>query len=222
MAQAKFIVIEGVDGSGKGTQVELLRALYESQGKKVGMLDFPRYKEQSGFMVSKYLNGEYGSLAEIGPELGSMFYAIDRFDAKKEALHLLATCDIVIANRYVSSNMIHQATKMDSYEKIDAYLSWIYHLEFSVFGIPKPDLVIYLKISPTTSHRLIAQKAQREYIQGGKNIDLHEGSSQHIKWAIQIAEYVAAQYTNWNVIECEQDGEMLPREVITAQIAACI
>ena len=129
------------------------------------MLDFPRYKEQSGFMVSKYLNGEYGTLADIGPELGSMFYAIDRFDAKKEALHLLETCDIVIANRYVSSNMIHQATKMDSYEAIDKYLSWIYHLEFSVFGIPKPDLIVYLKISAETSHRLIAQKAQREYIQ---------------------------------------------------------
>ena len=130
----------------------------------MGILDFPRYKHQSGFMVSKYLNGEYGTLAEIGPELASMFYAIDRFDAKAETLKALETCDFVIANRYVSSNMIHQSTKFDSYEKISKFLEWVYDLEFDIFGIPKPDLVCYLKISAKTSAKLIASKAQREYI----------------------------------------------------------
>jgi dTMP kinase len=184
------------------------------------MLDFPRYKDQSAFMVSKYLNGEYGTLKEIGPELASMFYAIDRFDAKKETESLLATCDIVIANRYVSSNMIHQATKMDSYESIDRFLSWVYNLEYEVFGIPKPTCVIYLKISAHTSHKLIALKAEREYIKGGTNKDLHESDASHIAWAIGLAEYVAAKYTNWVVVDCEKDGEMLPRETITEMIAS--
>ena len=151
MAQAKFVVFEGIDGSGKGTQVELVAERLRAEGKKVALLDFPRYKHQSGFMVSKYLNGEYGTLDQIGPELASTFYAIDRFDAKKEALEALAENDYVLANRYASSNMIFQASKLDSYPKIDAFLDWVYDLEFRIFGIPKPDLVVFLKISVETS-----------------------------------------------------------------------
>ncbi len=182
------------------------------------MLDFPRYKEQSGFMVTKYLNGEYGTLKQIGPELASMFYAIDRFDAKKETVNALANCDYVIANRYVSSNMIHQATKMDSYEAIDEYLSWVYHLEYEVFAIPKPDKIIYLQISPQTSHRLIALKEQRDYVKGGTNKDLHEADTGHIRRAIEIATYVSKKYTNWTILDCEENGDILSREAITQMI----
>jgi dTMP kinase len=169
-------------------------------------------------MVTKYLNGEYGSLKEMGPELASIFYAIDRFDAKREILQSLETCDYVIANRYVSSNMIHQATKMDSYEAIDAYLRWVYHLEFEIFGIPKPDKVIYLKISPETSHRLIGMKAQREYVKSTENRDIHEKDTEHIRKAIEIAGHVAAKYTNWTLLDCEKDGDILPKETITQLI----
>lgn len=187
-------------------------------GKTVGLLDFPRYKHQSGFMVSKYLNGEYGSLSEVSAELGSMFYAIDRFDAKAEAIEKLATCDYVIANRYVSSNMIHQATKMDSYAQIEKFLDWVYDLEYKVFGIPKPDVICYLKISPETSHRLVSMKDQRDYIKGGENKDLHEKDTEHTRRAIELALFVASKYTNWKIIECEENNDILPKEIITERI----
>lgn len=169
-------------------------------------------------MVSKYLNGEYGALETIGPKLGSMFYAIDRFDAKTETINALKECDYVIANRYVSSNMIFQAAKLDSYEAIDEYLAWNYDLEFSVFGIPKPTDVLFLNISVETSVRLVAMKEQRDYIKGGKTVDIHESDHSYLRRTVNVAHYVASKYTNWTIIECEENGAMLPLESITAKI----
>lgn len=222
MNRAKFIVFEGIDGSGKGTQVELVAERLRSEGKTVAVLDFPRYKHQSGFMVSKYLNGEYGTLSEVGPELASMFYATDRFDAKKEILAALMENDYVLANRYVSSNMIFQASKLDSYPKIDAFLDWVYDLEFRIFGIPRPDVVVFLKISVETSARLIAAKEQREYIKDGSNKDIHESNLNYLRKTSEIALYVASRFTNWKILECERDGEILPKPAISDQILSAI
>lgn len=223
MNHAKFIVFEGIDGSGKGTQVELVAERLRSEGKKVAILDFPRYKHQSGFMVSKYLNGEYGTLDQIGPELASTFYAIDRFDAKQEALAALAENDYVLANRYASSNMIFQASKLDSYPKIDTFLDWVYDLEFRIFGIPKPDTVVFLKISVETSARLVAMKEQRDYIKGGGNKDIHEANLNFLRKTSEIALYVASRFTNWKVLECENgQGDILPKEAVTDKILAAI
>ena len=222
MRQAKFIVFEGIDGSGKGTQVELVAERLRSEGKKVAVLDFPRYKHQSGFMVAKYLNGEYGTLAEIGPELASTFYAIDRFDAKTEVVGALKDNDYVLANRYVSSNMIFQASKLDSYPKIDAFLDWVYDLEFRIFGIPRPDVVVFLKISVETSAKLIAAKDQREYIKDGSNKDIHESNLNFLRKTSEIALYVASRFTNWKVLECEKDGEILPKPAISDMILSAI
>lgn len=215
---AEFIVFEGIDGSGKWTQVELVAAALRANGKKVAILDFPRYKEASGFMVSKYLNGEYGSLSEISAELASTFYAIDRFDAKAETIKALTENDYVLANRYVSSNMIHQATKLDSYKEIDAFLDWVYDLEFRIFGIPKPDRVLFLKISAETSTRLIGLKAKRDYIIDDSNKDLHEKDINHLRKASDLALYVASKFPNWTIIECEEAGDILPKEIVTKRI----
>jgi dTMP kinase len=212
---AQFIVLEGIDGSGKGTQVELIAKRLRDAGKKVALLDFPRYKHASGFMVSKYLNGEYGGLSEIGAELGSMFYAVDRFDAKAETKQALLENDYVIANRYVSSNMIHQSTKLDSYEQVDAFLNWVYDLEYRIFGIPKPDRVIFLKISPETSMQLIGMKEKRAYIQSETNKDLHEKDANHLRRASELALYVASKFPNWVIVDCEKNGEILPKDDIT-------
>ncbi len=169
-------------------------------------------------MVSKYLNGEYGSLSEISAELASTFYAIDRFDAKAETIKALTENDYVLANRYVSSNMIHQATKLDSYKEIDAFLDWVYDLEFRIFGIPKPDRVLFLKISAETSTRLIGLKAKRDYIIDDSNKDLHEKDINHLRKASDLALYVASKFPNWTIIECEEAGDILPKEIVTKRI----
>lgn len=199
-----------------------MAAALRAEGKKVAVLDFPRYKETSGFMVSKYLNGDYGSLKDIGAELASMFYAIDRFDAKVETIKAVEENDYVIANRYVSSNMIHQATKIDSYKEIDAFLDWVYDLEYRIFGIPKPDRVLFLKISIETSARLIGLKEKRDYIKGETNKDLHEKDISHLRKASNLALYVASKFPNWTIIECEENGDILPKETVTQRILSHI
>lgn len=219
---AEFIVFEGIDGSGKGTQVALVAERLRALGKKVAILDFPRYRHTSGFMVSKYLNGEYGSLKDVDAELGSMFYAIDRFDAKAETIKALEENDYVLANRYVSSSMIHQTTKLDSYEQIDAFLSWLYDLEYRIFGIPKPNRVLFLRISAETSAKMIAAKEKRDYIQSATNKDLHEKDASHLRKASELALYVASKFANWTIVECEEAGEMLPKEAITQKILSHI
>jgi dTMP kinase len=221
MRRAKFIVFEGIDGSGKGTQLELVSAALRAQGKKVGLLDFPRYGNPSAFFVEKYLNGGYGTLEEVGPKLASMFYALDRFDAKKEAEQALAENDYVIANRYVSSNMIFQASKLEESEQ-GPFLDWLEDLEHGFFGIPRPDHVVLLDITVETSARLVAEKQKRDYIKGGETKDIHEKATWFLTKTRETALRIAKKYAYWTVLECEKDGELLSREAVTEKILSAI
>ena len=126
-----FIVIDGIDGSGKGTQVEILRKHFEELGKKVKILDYPRYGHTSSFMVQKYLNGEYGKT--LSPKLASIFYAIDRYDSSFDIKKDLENYDYIISNRYVSANMIHQTGKIENDVEAKEFLDWLYDLEYNIF-----------------------------------------------------------------------------------------
>jgi dTMP kinase len=126
-----FIVIDGIDGSGKGTQVKILQNYFEKSGKTVKILDYPRYEEPSSFMVKKYLNGEYGS--NVSAKTASIFYAIDRYDSSFQLKEDFEKYDIIISNRYVSANMIHQAGKIENEDDFKEYLNWLYDLEYNIF-----------------------------------------------------------------------------------------
>lgn len=106
-----FIVIDGIDGSGKGTQTQILVEALEKQGKRVKLLDYPRYGEPSAFAVEKYLNGDYGN--QVSAKQASIFYALDRFDSRFDFADDMKNYDYIISNRYVSASMIHQAGKID-------------------------------------------------------------------------------------------------------------
>jgi dTMP kinase len=106
-----FLVIEGTDGSGKGTQFNLLKERLESSGYDVAAFDFPQYEQPSSFFVKEYLNGNYGTAEQVGPYTGSLFYALDRYQAAPQIQQALAEGKVVIANRYTGSNMAHQGTK---------------------------------------------------------------------------------------------------------------
>jgi dTMP kinase len=137
----KFIVIEGTDGSGKTVQFErLILALPE--GTKLGTLDFPQYGEPSSYFVEKYLTGKYGD--DIEPYAASVFFAVDRFDVKLKTLQWLEEGRVVVANRYVASNMAHQGGRMEKKSDRERFYKWLYELEYGTFGIPKPDLNIVL------------------------------------------------------------------------------
>jgi dTMP kinase len=212
----KFVVIEGTDGSGKATQTALLVDRLKSLKLGVETADFPQYDNFSSAFVSKYLRGEYGTADEVGPYRGSVFFALDRYDKSFEIKKWLAAGKMVISNRYVSANMGHQAGKIGNKKARDKFLDWLDNFEYKLFQIPKPDLTILLYVSPDIGQKLVDKKAARQYIKGKKR-DIHEADLNHLKNAAKAYLYVAKKY-RWKVIDCTNQGEILPREVIHEKI----
>lgn len=211
-----FIVIDWLDGSGKGTQTKLIVAELKKRGKKVLLLDYPRYGEKSAYFVEQYLNGAYGK--EVSAKLASIFYALDRFDDSfnfKDSMH---EYDYIISNRYVSANMMHHGGKIKNSEKRFEYIDWLYNLEFEIFWIPKPDKVLFLDVPPEVSQKLVETKEKRNYITDWSNKDLHEADEHHLTDAYAAAQEIVAHYLEWEKIECCQNGEILPIDTITQKI----
>lgn len=214
--KGKFIVIEGTDGSGKGTQVRLLIERLKRDGVPVEMVDFPQYENPSSYFVAKYLRGEYGTSDDVGPYRASMFYALDRYDKSFEIKKWLDEGIYVIANRYVSSNMGHQSGQIDNLEERDKYLEWLYNLEYKIFGIPVPDQTIFLFVPPELGQQMVNHKNERKYTHG-KKMDILEVDINHLRKASEAYKYVAEKY-GWKTINCSKDGVMLSREIINEEI----
>jgi len=211
-----FIVIDGIDGSGKWTQLKLITDKLKSLWKTVLILDFPRYWEKSAFMVEKYLNGEYGK--DVGPKQASIFYAIDRFQAYIDIKHEFKKYDYIISNRYVSANTIHQAGKISDTTKRQEFIEWLEDLEYNIFWIPKPDKTIFLNVSPEMSQKLVLKKEEREYLKWWKKMDLHEEDTDHLKNAHASAMEVVESHPDWVKIDCEENSVMRSIDEITEMI----
>lgn len=206
------IVIEGTDGSGKATQTKMLVDRFETEGFRVKSFSFPRYGQSACYAVEKYLHGEYGSADEVGPYAGSMFYAMDRYDAANDIKECLSNNINVICDRYTSANMGHQAGKIDDIDERDKYLDWLNNLEFELLKIPKPDRVIFLYVDPIINQKLISNRKDKEYLKGKKR-DIHEADMNHLIKSSQAFLYVAKKY-DWIIINCAPDGELLGVEKI--------
>lgn len=202
-----MIVIEGTDGSGKGTQVAKIIEKMKNLNLLFEVADFPQYGKPSAFFVEKYLRGEYGTAEEVGPYQGSLPYAMDRFDKSFEMRQWLADGKTVVCNRYVSSSMGHQGAKIADPIERDRYLEWLDHLEFDICKIPRPDLIIFLFVPPEVGQKLVDQKAAREYTQGKKR-DIHEADLDHLKKASETYKYIANKF-GWQIIDSAPQGELL-------------
>ncbi len=211
-----FIVIDWIDGSWKWTQVKLLEKNLIKLGKKVKVLDYPRYWEKSAFAVEKYLNWDYWK--EVTAKQASIFYALDRFDDSFNIKNDLENYDYIISNRYVSANMIHQAWKIDDEIEKNKFLDWLEELEYWIFNIPKPDKTIFLNVSPEMSQKLVLMKDDREYLKWGKKMDLHEEDKNHLINAHNSAMEVVSKYSDWVKIDCEKDLKMRSIEDINEDI----
>jgi len=210
--KGKLIVIDGTDGSGKATQTNLLVEKLKKKGKKVELIDFPRYGQKSAGLVEEYLNGKFGTAEEVGPYKASIFYAVDRYAASSEIKKWLSEGKIVISNRYASSNMGHQAGKIKDLKERDKFLRWLEELEFVIFGIPKPDVNILLYMSPEIGQKLVDKKGHRDYVNGTKK-DIHESDINHLKDAAEAYKYVAKKF-DWIVIDCAPEGRLKTIEEI--------
>lgn len=215
-----LIVLEGVDGSGKATQSNEVFRLLSAEYKEVQKVSFPDYESPSSALVKMYLNGEFAPDADsVSPYAASSFYAVDRYaSCAKGWGRFHAEGGIVVADRYVTSNMIHQAAKIhDTHEK-DRFLDWLYDFEYNKLGLPVPDLIVFLDMPPSFAKLLMAHRANK--ITGAGDKDIHEKDINHIEKAYANALYVADKY-NWKRVKCAQ-SEIRPIEEITKEIMAII
>ncbi len=213
MSNGIFIAIEGTDGSGKGTQTKLLIERLEKEGKKVKEVHFPRYGERSASLAEDYLNGKFGTAEDVGPYRGSIFYAVDRYAASAEIKQWIEEGYVVIANRYIASNMGHQGGKIVNKEERQKYFTWNYELEYGIFAIPKPAVNIILHVSAATAQALVDKKPAREYLNGKKR-DIHENDLNHLRNAENAYLAIAAEFPDFTLIECEENGTLLSIEAI--------
>jgi dTMP kinase len=208
-----FIVIEGTDGSGKATQANILMKRLKFDGYSIETADFPQYGKRCAVFVEDYLNGFFGTAKEVGPYRASIFFACDRYAASPQLKTWLAEGKIIVCNRYVSSNMGHQAGKIsDPVERVK-YLEWLDDLEFNIFNIPRPDITIFLYVPSEVGIDLIDQKDLRGYIKNGKKADMHESDRAHLKDAEQAYLEIAEKF-GWIRIDCVKNGKLLSKERI--------
>ena len=196
--RGKLIALEGIDGSGKRTQLDLLARALGAQGRATMQISFPRYESSFGRLVARYLNGEFGSLEQVDPHLSALLYAGDRLEAKPEIEAALAAGTIVLADRYVGSNLAHQTERVPP-EQREEFLAWLKHVEYGLYGLPVEDLVVYLRVPTTEAHRLVAMKAPREYTSLQR--DIQEASASHLEQTALLYDRLAAE-PNWTRIDC--------------------
>lgn len=202
--KGKLIVIDGIDGSGKATQTKLLAAHLKKAGHKVKTIDFPRYYDNFfGKFIGGCLAGEYGDFIGVDPHIGSVLYAADRLESSKEIRGWLDKGYVVVTDRYVSANQIHQGGKITDVKKRKEFMAWLEVMEYTVFGIPKPNLVVYLDVPFEVSCEWLKNKvAQRKkkYLSGKK--DVAEDNLKYLKDSRNSALLLAKENKNWRRIEC--------------------
>lgn len=214
--KGKLIVIDGTDGSGKATQVAQLKNRLLAEGRSVESLDFPRYYDNFfGKMIGEALRGDYGDWAGIHPKIASVIYANDRAESASQIKSWIDAGSIVILDRYVSSNQIHQGGKITDLEERKEFLSWLDTLEHDILGSPRPDIILYLDVPLSITQNLLISKGNKEskeYL-GGKG-DQHEDDPEHLENAKQSGLKMIAENNNWVRIDCSQDGEIYSIDTI--------
>ena len=218
--RGKLIVIDGTDGSGKATQVDLLIKHLEKDGHKVKIVDFPDYYSNFfGKFIGHCLSEQYYNFVKVHPKIASALYAADRFESKNKIEKWLKEGNIVIADRYASANQIHQGGKITNTKKRESFLKWLAEMEYEVFKIPKPDAVFYLSVSISIVMKLIAERnknQKRAYL--GKKKDISEKDINYLKNSRKSALWLANTQKSWIKIECVKNGVLNTRENIHKEI----
>lgn len=219
--QGQLIVIEGVDGSGKQTQTQLLYDRLMKAGEKVMKISYPRYDKKSSAMVKLYLEGAFGKdPGTISPYIASTFYAADRYASYKEDYEdFLAQGGLVLVDRYTTSNMVHQAGKIKDPDERKRFLDWLWDFEFNLYGLPVPDRVFFLNIPPEINERLIKNRTNK--ITGKQEKDIHENSPAHLRDSYHSALALVAEY-GWTEIDCVKNNQLRSIESIHEEIWDCI
>jgi dTMP kinase len=211
-----LIAIEGIDGSGKGTQAALLKDRLISAGFRTELLSFPRYRQTAfGHQIGCFLNGQFGSLDQVHPLLASLLFAGDRWESRSLILDAIARHDVVVCDRYVASNIAHQAAKRTGAER-DALRDWIEQLEFGIYQLPRPSLTVWLDLPVAVARQLIEKKSRRTYTD--KAADLQEADGDYLQQVREVYAELSARNPNWLRIDELLRGELRSIEEIAAEV----
>jgi dTMP kinase len=192
MKRGRLIVFEGTNGSGKTTQAKLLMNRLKRMKRKVAFIHFPQYETKAGGLIENYLTGKYG---QINAYQASTLYAADRFDGGFYIKRRLKEGYIVLADRYVASNIGHQGGKIHSAREREKFFRWLYELEYNLFKIPKPSISFLLKVAPSSAQKLLRKS--------GKKLDIHEKNFRHAKGADRAYSHAAKLFPqNFKIVNC--------------------
>lgn len=213
--KGKLIVLEGIDGSGKATQSSLLEKYLLAAGKSVMHVSFPDYGSLSSAPIKMYLDGEFGhSPEDVNPYAASLLYAVDRFASfRTKWKDFYENGGIVIADRYTTSNMVHQMTKYDDREKREEFLSWLECTEYGKLELPRPDLVVLLDVPLSVSKKLVLERAR----QGG-SMDIHEQHMEYLSKCCAAYQELCEKY-GWVRIACADEKGLRKPEDISNEVA---
>ncbi len=196
-----LVTVEGIDGSGKGTQVQLLHSELQKAGIPAVYCSFPQYGSSFfGKEIGAYLRGEFGSMGEVHPKLASLLFAGDRLESKPHIEQFLKQGYVVLCDRYVDSNIAHQTAKLEPEERED-FSAWLNELEYTVFGMPKADITFFLNMPPKFAQQMVLQKQARQYTDAKE--DMHEADSAYM-YKVYLRYQLMAR--NWTKIESVQNG----------------
>lgn len=214
----KLIAIDGVDASGKQTHTELLADFLKSEGIKVRRISFPMYDSPGSEPVKMYLSGKLGRHAEdVDAYCASTLFAADRFVSYRSDWHTDYEDEntVIVADRYVSSNMIHQAGKIDNPAEKEKFLDWLYEFEFGLYKLPEPSLTLFLDMPPEYGRILMENRNNK--FSGTSERDIHESDAEYLEKSYKNAVYIAEKF-NWEHIICARDGKVRGIEEIQNEI----
>ena len=218
MEKGKLIVIEGVDGSGKATQAKLLYEALLNRGEKAMKVSFPDYDSDSSALVKMYLAGQFGSQpGDVNAYAASSFYAVDRYASyKKDWQGFYLSGGTVVADRYTTSNAVHQCSKLPE-EQWPAFLDWLFHYEYDLLGIPAPDRVLFLQTEAAVTEGLLLKR----YHGDASREDIHESDRAYMARSRAAAAYCAGRL-GWTTVQCTHNGQMRTVEDIHGEIMGLV
>jgi dTMP kinase len=206
--------MEGIDGSGKRTQLDLLEKSLTSRGLPVCATGFPHYDSFFGKLVGQFLNGDFGALPTVDPHFAALLYAGDRFQARPQLSDALHRGKLILADRYIASNLAHQTARVPPDQR-ERFVAWLENLEYEIYGLPREDLVIYLRVPPVHAQALISKKSPRVYTSAKQ--DLQESNLPHLEAAAAMYEALALR-PRWSTIDCFDSARNLMRDPQTIAI----
>jgi dTMP kinase len=215
-----FLALEGIDGSGKGTQAARLVETATARGHSVASFSFPLYDDNPfSRAIGRYLNGDLGSLEAVHPTLSALLYACDRFHARPNLVRAIETCDLVVCDRYVASNLAHQGSQLEGAER-EELLEWLLEVEYGELQLPRPGLVVLLDAHPKLARELVAKKGARSYT--SLEADILESDEAHGDASREIYLELARR-EGWHVVgTVGEDGSVRDVDEIAADIWAAV